>query len=142
MVQGYIKVLSPNTLTIDPGVVVEFDGYNQLKGYDGGTIVAVGTPGNEILFTSHSGTPAPDDWDSVYLYYSPASVFTYCIFEYGRYNLYADRCNPAFSNCASRYGDSSGIMCEVASPTITNCEITGNDRGIHMSDGSPIDHGM
>ncbi|MBN1458540.1 MAG: hypothetical protein JXA57_03325 [Armatimonadetes bacterium] len=132
VVHDYVKVQSC-TLTIEPGVVVEFNGYTQLKGYYSGAIVAVGTLGNEILFTSHAATPAPDSWDSVYLFYSDESVFTHCIFEYGRYNLYVDRCSPTISSCTSRYGDSSGMACEDASPLIEHCNILDNSYGLRIS---------
>ena len=141
IVQGNIKVLTPNTLTIEPGVVVEFDGFSELKAYNGGSIVAVGTYGSEILFTSHSATPAPDDWYSVYMFYSPASVFSYCIFEYGRYNLYADRCSATVSFCTSRYAE-NGFVCESGSLLLESCDIIENDRGIRIygPDSNPVLH--
>jgi parallel beta-helix repeat protein len=141
IIQAYVKVITPNTLTIEPGVVVEFDGFTQLKAYNGGSIVAIGTYGNEILFTSHSATPAPDDWHSVYMFYSPASAFSYCIFEYGRYTLYADRCSSTVSYCTSRYGK-YGFMCENGSFLIENCDIVDNERGIKISgsDSNPVIH--
>jgi hypothetical protein len=58
------------TLTIQPGVVVQFASGGWLE--VDGTLVAQGTPTNPISFTSSAPTPAPGDWG--YLYFSPTAA--------------------------------------------------------------------
>jgi hypothetical protein len=137
IVHGDISVGGHSTLTIDPGVTVEFDTGAKLTIQAESFIFAEGTEEDRILFTSHAETPAPGDWQSVYLFYAGVPmdppVLSYCIFEYGQYNLYCDRCHPIITSCISRHASSAGIFCEVASPTITDCEIVGNTTGIRVS---------
>jgi hypothetical protein len=137
IVQGDISVGGHSTLTIDPGVTVELDILAKLTIQAESFIVAVGEYGNEILFTSHADSPSPGDWQSVYLREAGTqtenSVLTYCIFEFGRYNLYSDRCHPVITSCVSRHASSAGIVCELASPQIADCEIVDNPTGIKVS---------
>ena len=116
---GSVFVRNGATLTIEPGVTVKFD-----KGEDGavfalciglalapatpegyvpeeGTLIANGTVANPITFTSNQASPAPGDWDSIY--FSDLSDDTNCIVD----------------NCVIKYA-LWGIMCESASPTISN----------------------
>jgi hypothetical protein len=134
IVHGEIMVTGPETtLTIEPGVTVKFDTDAKLSIWSYSHISAVGEPGNEILFTSNADTPSPNDWQSVYAYSAYEAVFTHCVFEYGRYNLYADRCHPTISHCTTRYASSAGIFCEIANPQITDCSIVDNGIGIRLS---------
>jgi hypothetical protein len=50
-------------LTIDAGVVVRFDGNFSLTAY--GSIHAVGTSSDPVVFTSNKPLPAPGDWNTV-----------------------------------------------------------------------------
>jgi hypothetical protein len=100
--------------------------------------VAVGAEGSEILFTSGEVAPAPNDWFAVILNDSPSSVFTHCIFEYGRYNLYANATDVSLSSCMSRYAESAGFMFENASPTMTDCSAVFTEDGVKLYDSSPV----
>ncbi len=75
------------TLTIEPGVVVKFDGnyYIHIEG----TFVADGTEDNRITFTSNRENPQPGDWDKIRFTDSSTdwdgnrgSVIRYTILEY------------------------------------------------------------
>jgi parallel beta-helix repeat protein len=139
IVQGVIGVEDPSTLTIEPGVVVKMDSVAHLRPNNGGVLHAVGTEGNEILFTSAQDTPAPNDWWGVVMNRSSASVVSHCIFEYGRYNLYADHSDPTISNCTSRYASTAAFMCEDSSPNITDCEALDSNQGVRLSGtASPV----
>jgi parallel beta-helix repeat protein len=141
VVQGTIAVTSSSILTIDPGVTVEMDTDAHLRTYGGCSIVAIGTYDDPILFTSSSVTPAANDWYAVYLRESPASGFSYCTFEYGVYNLYADLCSATVSYCTSRYAD-NGFVCESGSLLLEGCDIIDNNRGIKIygPDSYPVLH--
>ena len=76
----YIDELA--TLTIDPGVQIRFDGYYGIRA--NGSLIAQGSIGNEIVFTSNQGSPEPGDWAGLYLAsYDSGSILEYCRFEYG-----------------------------------------------------------
>lgn len=138
IVHGEILVSGVGTiLTIEPGVEIRFEPDAKLSIWSNSTIVAEGTSEGWIQFTSNSDTPAPNDWQSVYLYYaadppSNNSSFSYCVFEYGSYNLYIDRSNPNISTCVFRRAGFAGIRVEVGSPQIDNCRIEDNPIGIHV----------
>ena len=57
---GHVIVASGVTLTIDSGVTVKFD--NGKVMLVEGTLVAQGTSGNEVTFTSSATSPAAGDW--------------------------------------------------------------------------------
>jgi len=140
-INGDIWVDSGSTLTIDPGVIVRFAADVRLEAHNGSAIHAVGTPGNPILFTSDSGTPAPGDWDSFGLNNGASSEFSHCVIEYGKYNLYLFYSDPALvSYCTIRYCQTDGIRIEATEATITNCSIVNNMRAIKIvgPDVSPV----
>lgn len=59
----YVLVNSGVTLTIEAGVTVKFESGKSLQ--NKGTLIARGTSGNEIIFTSNQTTPAAGDWGSL-----------------------------------------------------------------------------
>lgn len=57
---GPVRVLSPATLTIQPGTRVQSVGY-EIEVY--GSLIACGTPTEKVEFTSASPTPNPGSGD-------------------------------------------------------------------------------
>lgn len=119
-----IEVRNGSTLTIDPGVEIRFEpGTRIITEAPGSSIVAVGTPGSGIVFTSNAGVPAPGDWDEVGVYSSPSSEFQYCTFEYASRGLYLSL-SPAtmlikkcrFENCGI------GLYFRHASAQVEECQ--------------------
>lgn len=102
--------------------------------------MAVGTHAEPIVFTAASDTPAPGDWYMVYVVDSPASQFSYCVFEYAGYGLYMSLCDPEVSFCTLRNTTLSALVCDVASPHVVSCDITGNAKGVKVlgPDASPV----
>jgi len=77
-------------LVIEPGTVVTFGSGYRLKVNSGGTIVARGTPGNPIVFTSDAATPAWGDYYCAVLIESTASVaceVCFCVVEFAYVGL-------------------------------------------------------
>jgi hypothetical protein len=70
IVTDNVLVNSGVTLTIQPGVTIKFNSGRSLQ--TDGTLVAIGTAQNKIVFTSNLGTPAPGDWG--YLLFSDSST--------------------------------------------------------------------
>ncbi|MFH1006910.1 MAG: right-handed parallel beta-helix repeat-containing protein [Candidatus Latescibacterota bacterium] len=115
IVTGDITVRSGDTLIIEPGVTVKFDGFYAFE--INGLLKAVGTETDSILFTSNQPTPQPRDWTWI------------------RFNGSADD-SSRVAYCRIEYAQ-SGIYCYFSSPTITNNTITGNNTGISCSSSSP-----
>jgi len=109
-------------LTIEPGAVIKFKAGNGLYiGYYGGvsgaTLIANGTSGLPILFTSDAPTKAAGDWDFIGFYdgASKQSSMQYCTVEYGggysqNYGqIYIAETALSISNSIIRYSESHGF---------------------------------
>ncbi len=82
LVTGNLSVSSNDTLWIEPGVIIAFDGYYRIDAQ--GPIFATGTEEDSILFTSHSSQPGSGDWEYIHLNSNAkGSRFDYCVFENG-----------------------------------------------------------
>ena len=70
------------TLTIQPGVTVEFDNSTQLE-IRQAKLIAAGTTVDSITFTSSSSSPTPGIYTGIYLNGGTlTSKFSYCDFKY------------------------------------------------------------
>jgi hypothetical protein len=78
-VTGQVTVPSGQTLTVDPGVEVNFQGHYQFT--VNGNLQAIGTEGAPILFTTDS--PAVG-WGGIRISSSVISALTHCRIEYGK----------------------------------------------------------
>ena len=136
IIQADVDVLGNSVLTIQAGVTVAFDGVYILETMDGSAIIATGTPGDPVLFTSNAPTPAPGDWRWLQVHGGNHSSFTHCVFEYGEYGLRPNNAAPTVTYCTIRHCSSSGIFIAGASPTITHCDIH------HCRDGIGISHNL
>lgn len=132
-----IVVPADESLTIEPGVIVYFDGYYSLTVQ--GRLVASGTHGNRITFSWKDGGTDRNRWLGIYLYSATrASTITYCyimnakkaISVYGSFN------NILTFNTI-RY-NSAGILISAAEGnTITDNEIYENtESAICLRQGS------
>ncbi|MCK4312209.1 MAG: choice-of-anchor D domain-containing protein, partial [Candidatus Cloacimonetes bacterium] len=85
-VVGDIYVNNSITLTIDPGIYVEFQGYYKLDVQ--GTLLAIGTSSNMITFTAANHSTG---WNRIVFDNTPASndssKIVYCKLEYGKANI-------------------------------------------------------
>ena len=115
-VTGHVTVPAGQTLTIEPGVRVEFQGRYRI--YVDGKVVAQGTEDQPILFTA---TDHQAGWAGIRLDQTPdISEFYYCRFEYGKTDAsgsYPDQHGGAvvlkdadaeFYHCVFAYNDATG----------------------------------
>jgi hypothetical protein len=127
IVVGHVTVGALATLTIEPGVTVKFDGnyYLQING----ELLAQGSEGSEILFTSNQTNPAAGNWQGIYLNGALASSrLIYCRIEYSQYGVKLTDClgglNPIqISHCTIQDISKTGIYCANSNPLISDCII-------------------
>jgi hypothetical protein len=139
-IMGHIIVANGDSLVIDPGVVVEFQGNYKL--FCNGKILANGTSAQPILFT----VPVANrgiGWLGIRYDNTPTtngrSIFQYCTLEYGRANAAGDNSGGAFyfnnySNCTishctlrNNYAYWGGCIAGTqSSPTLLNCSFSNN----------------
>lgn len=131
-----------NTLDIEPGCIIKFhptDGPWMTLG-SGGTVMAIGTATNPIIFTSYkddvhggdnngdgnSTSPAAKDWGHINTNGENGSTFNYCHFYYGgagtlTYTLSIEAGSVAtVSNCTFAHNDgsdNSGNYCVLSAST-------------------------
>jgi len=158
IVIGSVLVMQGVTLTIEPGVTVKFDTAKALQ--IDGTLIARGTSGNKVTFTSNQAAPAAGDWGYILFtdsstdvtydangVYIGGSILEYAVVEYAGgvsvNNNGAVRMNSAFpfvSYCMIRNNASSGICIYdyvSGSLKVANSTIQYNaGDGIDGSDGS------
>jgi hypothetical protein len=157
LVTGNITVPTNVTLTIDPGAVVKFGLGQNLTVNAGGTLIANGTIPQPIVFTSIndqsagvntngiSTIPAAGDWDSIYLKGGNAT-FDHVAIRYGGgpdslnsglISITAVGSVVSVSDSILSQGLYKGIQAEYGTVNVTNCLITGCDRGIQPGLNGP-----
>ena len=137
-----VKVLHA-TLTIDPGVTVNFEERTLLRISAGGKLLAEGTSEDKITFTGAEKTKGY--WEGIV--FMPASDDTSAIdnaiIEYGGYahssnnwrfaNLITYNAAPSINGSMIRNSGGGGILCigPHSTPTITCNWITNNENGVY-----------
>src|SRR6202043_498171 len=133
VIMNAIAVSSGVTLTVDPGVVVQFvTGDNHLDVH--GTLMAVGTSASPISFTSASATPAAGNWSYVsFTAGASASQLSYVTFQYGGgYNwgsmIFVQGSSPSFDQATIASSSSIGLYMNTpgGAPTISNSAFSNN----------------
>ena len=123
-----------NTLTFAPGTFIRFDKDKRLTANANAKIIAKGTAGQLITFTSSMQELVAGNWYGVYLN-STNNEFEWCVFEYGSGNsynwgmLHLNDGTASIKNSTFRNSKFSGILLEGANGrftafegnTITNC---------------------
>ncbi|MCK4559340.1 MAG: right-handed parallel beta-helix repeat-containing protein [Calditrichia bacterium] len=91
-INGEITIPDGKTLTIEPGVLVRFNGH--YKFYVKGTLLAIGTEQDTILF---SASNIQEGWHGIKLLdiasLNDSTIFEYCKFQYGKANTGSGRLN-------------------------------------------------
>ena len=136
-ITGNVTVNSGVTLTISPGAFLFFDDDTRLT--VNGTLIAEGTVGTHIVFTSSNTTPSSGDWYGIR--FEDSSVDANCIVKYceiqnAQYGIYCNQANPTIQN-NSLSNSNYGIYLYYSSPDIETNSITDNDRGIYGTSSNP-----
>jgi PKD repeat protein len=132
---GNITIPSGSTLTIEPGVNVEFQGDYQLtvKGY----LQAIGTEADSIHFTT-----ASTSWQGIGFQFAPdTSHLVYCSISDGGGISCGWGSSPVLSHCTITSASGTGITVNISgSPEISHCTIEYCQQGIscNSSDNGTI----
>jgi len=122
-VNSDLTVASGATLTIEPGVVVNFD-IGALRFTVEGTLIARGTPEEPIIFKSVLGTSDPSQWR--YIRFnggeSSSSVVEFCEIQNSGKALYLNIAEPTINHVTLQY-NSVGIYCYDSIPLVENVTI-------------------
>ncbi|MFH1864808.1 MAG: right-handed parallel beta-helix repeat-containing protein [Candidatus Eisenbacteria bacterium] len=133
IIQADVEITGNSTLSIQAGVTVAFDGNYIFGTAWGSALIATGTLGDGVLFTSNAGTPAPADWKWVVINGPNPSSFQYCTFEFAEQGLRVSFSSPTVSHCTIRSCSSSGLFIGESSPTVQYCDIYANRDGIGIT---------
>ncbi|MFX1507707.1 MAG: right-handed parallel beta-helix repeat-containing protein [Promethearchaeota archaeon] len=116
-VQNNVVVPQGVTLTVLPGTFVEFKharGYQDINRVGlmivGGTIRAIGTPNQQIWFTSDAEQPVNGDWGGILCANTNDSIFKYVIIEFPIIGIDSARSNVTISHSIVRWVHTEGIM--------------------------------
>jgi parallel beta-helix repeat protein len=161
---GSVTVAAGATLTIEPGVLMKFAPNTGLIVNGNGDLVAVGTSGLPIVFTSlrddsvggdlngdgAATSPAGGDWRGIQVNFrsNPAtsqSVLEFVEIRYGGVNggagLYMDSSNVQVGSTTVRNSAEYGVIVSRSRPALQNLEIyanRGNGISVFGSDAGPI----
>ncbi|MCC6187944.1 MAG: hypothetical protein IT318_02840 [Anaerolineales bacterium] len=89
LANGSFNVRPGVTVTVRPGTELRLRPQNGVPGYlplvvhGGGNLLAEGTPGNPITFTSGLTTPQPGDWGGLEIAHDARARLAYCDLGYG-----------------------------------------------------------
>ena len=137
-VEGDITVNESDTLVIEPGVEVRFNGSYSLNVQ--GTLRAVGNESDKVLFTSNSSTPSTSDWNGIRIDMSSTSVVSNTIISYADIGIYISDCSPLIEeNLINKCG--GAIYAEWSSSSFLNNEIRENGEGLILYSSSGIVRG-
>lgn len=131
-VTGEVTVSDGAVLTIEPGVVVQYDRNTSIIIEDGG-VVARGKMELPITFTSSGASPAPGSYTNAFRLAKQTkanSVFSFCIVEYATtaFDIYYG--TPEISSCYIARNAQNGIYCRNDSaPQISYCTFEENFGG-------------
>lgn len=141
---SYVSVPAGVTLTIEPGAVVKFKQSAQIV--VSGTLIANGSEGNEIYFTSvndneiggatGTGTPKPADWDKISIGSGASADISHAVIRYGgfaccwtpmiRANVYNNGGNLSVANSVIAFSDGDGIQTNGGTTSLVGNTIRNN----------------
>ncbi len=132
-VNATILIPTGVTLTISPGTRIMFAPNRDYKDQGtigfavaGGTVMAIGSPQQQIWFTSDAEVPINGDWSGIELHNTNTSVFKYVIVEFSELGISQFDSKVNISHSIVRWVNKEGIYMERSSPTIEYNLLYGN----------------
>lgn len=133
IIDGNVTVGTDSSLTIEPGVTVQFSAGTSMM--VNGLLTADGSAGSQITFTSNAGTPAPGDWGEIEFSSStdPMTVLNNCVLEYGGGGtrnailFYASGAPPIdITNSTVQYSSGNGMTNRTSQMQIYSSDFSNN----------------
>ena len=147
-----------DSLIIEPGVEIRFDGFHAF--YVEGLLTAVGTENDSIIFTRHQNNDESRGRGIRFFSADDGCELSYCRIEYGTAQMsgfgssstfqgggvYVSNSNPEISHCTITNNIASGyrgsglvVVGSTKSPTITHCLFENNlGRAISCNNSNPL----
>jgi hypothetical protein len=120
------------TLTIDPGVIVQFQDPDDAFVVDG-TLVARGTASAPIRFTSDETLKAPGQWEAIiFRGANTNSILEYCVIESAAAlglsdeSIRLENASPIIRNCTISNSRLHGMTLLLSDAVVENCLFSGN----------------
>jgi parallel beta-helix repeat protein len=149
---NYVTVAPGVTLTIEPGAIVKFEVMGSL--HVDGSLIAEGSPGQEIIFTSvkddiaggdtngdgNATSPAPGDWQCLGFDPTSSGMLDQVMVRYAQSGIRSYSPDLAVSHSTVTQCSQGGIFIYSGSSTITGNTISNNgSHGIYVdSTTSPV----
>ena len=152
VVSGFVTVAknatSAATLTLTPGTTLKFGTGTRLQignSSNMGALVAVGTTGQPITFTSNNAVPAPGQWRGIFFdsgTVDATSIVQNCIVEFGGQsdngNIIMSSASPTIRNNIIRRSSQYGLVYNSSGGSALFNQIENNGAyGVFMSFSSP-----
>lgn len=137
IVKDHVWVDEGVNLSIEPDVVIKFDGYYTF--YVDGNLNAIGNQTYDIIFTRNELNPSVTDWQGIKIKQNGRAHIENCNISYPYYGVFIEQSsNDIIMNTDifdSRYGIYLSYSLNI---TITNTNISDSYEGIHLSYSSNI----
>jgi|GEM_PF-3252050 len=133
IVTGDATVEAGKTLTIDPGVVVKFNSGFSLKVLGNLTVSGTGTGVGSVIFTSAKSVPAAKDWGGIRFEDGSSGSLSYAEIMYADTGIDILGSSPTITDCTIHHNNKGIYVYDRrVTPQITHCTIRNNTRGIEV----------
>ena len=131
---NYVGINAGQTLTVEPGVIVQFQNADTHLIVEG-SLRAVGTVDQPIVFTSDEVTKGPGQWGAIIFRASSLETNTLmenCVVEYGgnaavgNENVRFENSSPTLRSCLLRGSRANGVNFLNSEARVENCQLVGN----------------
>lgn len=145
IVTGNVYIATDATLTIEAGTTIQFNKGTNITVHADGTLKALGTAVNPVIFTSNSSTASPGDWGYIIFEqstdatfdeqgtYTGGSMLQHSIIEYAGADdnpaLRLEGSSPWIDHVRIMTNKTDGIYANGSASTISNSTIA--DNGTH-----------
>jgi parallel beta-helix repeat protein len=133
LVQDSVRVAIGVTLTIEPGVTVKF---NKLLGqhlFVDGTLIADGTPSDNIYFTSNASSPASKDWGNIWINATGGAVISNINVSYANNGVYLYfASNIVVANITVMYSETGVELGSATNNVIRDNRFMHNRKGVGL----------
>ena len=141
VIYGNVNISDGYSLMLEPGIIMKFDGYYEFNVY--GTLLAEGTPGDTIYFTSYKDDsvggdtnddadntlPSPGNWENIYLNgVDMGTQMGHCRIKYARYGIQFSNSPMTIYNTIVEFNSTAGIYNSSSNSPLILTDVTSRDN--------------